>query len=495
MPMHPFDEMKQWVGFTARDTQRLQDAWQCVEPHVVPIIDHFYAKILASEGARAVLVDEAQVERLKVTLRQWLAELMTGPHDLDYYERRQRIGHRHVDVGLHSRYMFTAMSVIQEDLTRVLHDCDLSPDARNEAITSVQRVCALDLALMTGTYVESRERQQLATLQSMLVDNLTVTVLLVDPAGNIAAATRPSSRLFGGSATLGRPWREAVPSWVREPAELDRHVARSLQTGHDISLLRVDARDPVEQRDRAFRVHIVPLRHDQADFMLQVEDLTEAVALETRLGKAEALAQLGSMSAAVAHELRNPLAGISGAVQVIAGSLPEDAPYRPIMLKVHDEIHRLDRLVNDLLAFARPSRVKTERVALHRVASAVRDLVASDHPQASIVVDGQAEAQGDEAAVRGIVLNLVQNALQAAGDTARVRIELVDQHLHVDDDGPGIPDDVVDQIFEPFFTTKTRGTGLGLAISHQHAVAMAGSLTAGRSPSLGGARFTLTLPP
>ena len=312
--LHPFDEMKTWVGFTERDAELLQEAWTCLQPQVVPIIDHFYEKILASRGARSVLADDAQVERLKITLRKWLEELLVGPHDLAYYERRRRIGHRHVDVGLHSRYMYTAMSVMQEDVCNVIRDCDhLTEAERHDSIRAVQRICALDLALMTGTYVESRERQQLATLQSMLVDNLTVTVLLVDPEGNIAAATRPSSRLFGGTATLGRPWREAVPAWLREPAELEQHVARALKTGHDISLLRVDATDPLEGFDRSFRVHVVPLRHAQADFMLQVEDLTEAVAMETRLGKAEALARLGSMSAAVAHELRNPLAGMSGA--------------------------------------------------------------------------------------------------------------------------------------------------------------------------------------
>jgi len=446
--MHPFDEMKAWVGFEERDAELLRAAWTCLQPEVVPIIDHFYDKILEAPGARAVLADDEQVERLKGTLRRWLEELMVGPHDLAYYERRRRIGHRHVDVGLHSRYMFTAMAVIQEDVCTVLMNCGHLDEAeRAGSIRAVQRICALDLALMTGTYVESRERQQLATLQSMLVDNLTVTVLLVDPRGDIAAATRPSSRLFGSSATLGRPWRDALPAWLREAAELEDHVRRALETGHDISLLRVDAFDPAEKRERAFRIHIVPLRHDQADFMLQVEDLTEAVSMEARLGRAEALAQLGSMSAAVAHELRNPLAGISGAVQVIASSLPEDAPHRPIMLKVHDEIHRLDRLVNDLLAFARPNRVKLERLELGQIAGKVHELVAADHGRADIAIEGDGVVQGDAAAVQGILLNLVQNALQAAGDEGVVRIRLTDGMMHVDDDGPGIDDDQYETIF------------------------------------------------
>ena len=96
--MHPFDEMKEYVGFSADDAARLRALHTLLGSEEEEIIDAFYQKILDS-GARSVLESEEQVERLRLTFRVWLAELLEGPHDYDYFERRERIGRRHVEVG------------------------------------------------------------------------------------------------------------------------------------------------------------------------------------------------------------------------------------------------------------------------------------------------------------------------------------------------------------------------------------------------------------
>jgi signal transduction histidine kinase len=488
--MTPFEEMKAWVGFTPVDEVLLRQIAQVVDSDVERIIDHFYEKILESPSARRVLADDDQVQRLKSTLRVWLRELLSGPWDDAYFCRRERIGHRHVDVGLHSRYMFTAMSVITQDLCELLHE-RVPPGQLAALCDAVLRITALDLAIMTGTYVKSRERQQLAVLQSILVENLQVTVLLVGHNGRVAAATRTAARLFGDTPVLDRPWQAVFPEGWLAASGLQATVARALSTGRDITLLRIDL--PEGTKTRSLRVNIVPLKHEQAEFMLQIEELTDAVQLEGRLRRAEALAQLGSMSAAVAHELRNPLAGISGAVQVMAASMSDDVPYKPIMKKVEQEIGRLDRLVTDLMAFARPSGVRLEALDLKQQAQHVVDLIRADHPQATLEIVGEGAARGDAHLVQQIALNLVQNALQAAGPTAHVRVDVRERLLRVLDNGPGVPSENVSTIFEPFFTTKTRGTGLGLAISLRNAQAMQGHLRLVPSP-LGGAGFELELP-
>ena len=194
-------------------------------------------------------------------------------------------------------------------------------------------------------------------------------------------------------------------------------------------------------------------------------------------------------------ELRATLMRISGAIQVIARSVPKDAPYAPVMARVEREIRRLDELVSDLLAFARPGAVRLQRVELSDPVSAAAEWVREDHPEMEVVVEGTATAQADANLVQQIVLNLLQNAAQAMeGGRGHVLVTLRGSAITVCDDGPGIPPELGDRVFEPFTTTKVRGTGLGLAICTRSAHAMGGTLELGKG-RLPGACFTLELRP
>lgn len=489
--LHPFDEMKRWVGFTDADVRRLRDFLPIAERHIPAIIDHFYTKVLESDGARSVLEDERQVERLKVTLKVWLTEALAGPHDSAYFERRERIGKRHVEVGLPSRYMFTAMNVAQADLCDIAH-AETEEPLTAELCRSIQRLMTLDLAIMTGTYVVGRERAQLQSLQDVLVRHLRISVMLIAPDGIVHAATQAAGAGVPGDP-IGQPWRDVVPAGLRAAASLDRHVERAIQTGHEVTLPRVEV--PTEGRTQTYRIHIVPLAHDFASFLLQIDEITDVVDLEARLQRSEALAQIGGLSAAVAHELRNPLAGISGAIQVIGRALPPDAPYRPIMAKVDDEVRRLNGLVTDLLAFARPPTARNSAMSLAGAAEGAAELVKADWPRVNFEIDGSGDAYADPDLVRQILLNLLNNAAQAVLGQGRVQIRVRDGLVRVEDDGPGVPEGIRATVFDPFFTTKTRGTGLGLAISRRAARAMGGDLALGEASPLGGATFLLLLSP
>lgn len=488
--MHAFDEMKAYVDFGPEDEVRLRAFWPKLAPHADAIVDHFYVKVRQSPGARSVLESDAQTNRLMCTLRTWLEEVLNGPWDVDYFRRRERIGHRHVEVGLHSQYMSTAMNVVMQDVQRVAWDV-LPREDVGPVLESVQRALHLDLAIMTGTFVEGREERQLATLQELLVRHLRIVVLLVSHDGRIASATRPTRELFGRDEVLGRPWTEAVPPGLVERGNLVERIERMRATGREVSLSRVDVEE--NGHTRSFRVHLVPLEHPMASFLLQIEELTDAVDLEARLRRNEALAQLGSLSASVAHELRNPLAGISGALQVITRSLPADAPHRHIMEKVEQEVHRLDDLVTDLLAFARPGAACVRPLDLGEAVARAVELVRSDWPGVRFEQIGQASGHADPNVLQQILLNLLQNAAQAVEGRGRVRIDVETDRIRISDDGPGIPEAMRSDIFQPFFTTKTRGTGLGLAISERSARSMDADLRLGRGP-LSGASFVLELP-
>ena len=485
--MHPFDEMKRWVGFSEADQATLRSLWGVVEPRLDHVTTRFYDQVLASPGAAAVLEDAAQIERLRVTLRVWVQELLLGPWDLAYYARRERIGRVHVEVGLAHRYMFTAMNVMRQTLVDIAQAA-----GRSDADAAIARVCDMDLAIMTGTYMERREERQLSTLQELIVSRLPVTVLLLDPEGRVSAATRPGMRLFGEGDLTGRPWQDALPTTLLEAADLPAQVARALATGREIALPRVDTL--VDGQPRNFKIAIVPLEHPNARAMLHVEELTEAIVAESRLARAESLAQLGALSAAVAHELRNPLAGISGAIQVIAASLPADDRRKPIMEKVEQQVRRLDVLVTDLLQFARPAEPRLSDVALHDAARAVAELVRREHPDVDIAVEGEGRARADGNLVQQVLLNLAQNAVQAQEGTGKVRLLVATGRVRVVDAGPGISAENMENIYKPFFTTKTRGTGLGLAICRKLVGAMGGRLEVEPGP-LPGACFVVSLPP
>jgi len=481
------DELKSWLRYTPADGERLAAVLPVVEPHIPAIIDLFYAEILEHPDSRAVLEGPEQIVRLKKTLTVWLRELLQGPHDRDYSDRRRAIGRRHVEVGLPDQYMFTAMHLVKSEVSDLL--CEALDDPW-PTLQSLEKVCTLDLTLMMGTYVSSREEMQIRTLQSLLAEHLRLSVLLIDEDGLIRSATRATTELMTGHKIIGRPWPEALPEGLVEAASLKRHVQRSLERRREVNLPRVDVVG--EHRVRSFRIHLVPLRHSLASLLMQIEELTDAVEMESRLRRSEALAQLGALSAAVAHELRNPLAGISGAIQVITRTMDEGTSHHSILTKVDREIRRLNTLVTDLLAFARPGSATLSVVDIGHVAREVVELIEADHPQVEIDVNGSGTAQADPNLVRQILHNLVRNAVDAVENDGKVKVLVADGVLRVSDSGPGIPPTKRAEIFEPFVTTKTRGTGLGLAISSRSAHAMSGDLRLAEGP-LCGACFELSL--
>lgn len=487
--MHPLDDLKSYIGFTEEDSARLAALKPHAEPHVARIVESFYDTIKAHEQARAVLKDDAQVERLKGTLSRWLRTMLEGPHDYAYYEQRLNIGRVHVRVRLPQQYMFTAMSLIRRDLERVARDA-LPPDVSDDTRESIGRICDIELAIMVGTFMEEHEKQELKELGSLLFANLPLAAFLVDHDGKIGSHSPSRERVLLRHARPGVTLAEALDPAFLAATDLERHLERARQTGQEIVLPRVDI--PLASGTRVYRVTVLPLEHRVASAFVAAEDLSESVAVEARIQHARYLSKLGTMAASVAHELRNPLAGFSSTMQVIASTLPPEDRRRAVIDKVQDQIKRLDLLVADLLSFARPLNAQRVRFDLGQAArQTLADVKAAGLGTPEVA--GEGHAVGDRLLVAQVLLNLVQNAYQAGAE--RVLIRAADGLLEVTDDGPGIGPDVRPRLFEPFFTTKTRGTGLGLSVARKSVEAMGGTLDLGEEASeLGGARFVITLP-
>jgi len=469
-----WEEMKSYVGFCdQRDRMLLHAVREPVAAEADALTDHFYAAVLRFPGARAVLANDAQVERLKESMTRFIEEMLTGPWDEAYLQKRRRIGQVHVRVGLPDRYMFTAMNLLRREI------CDIvrrhygpSADLAWDTCHAITRVTDLELAVINAAYMEAHEQAQLRSLQDLIVQNLPVTVLCLDETGLVTSATRPSSRLFGGMAEVGRHYESFLPSELIEAADMPTAVGRALATGREISIPRVSLGQGSTRRH--FRVVLVPLEHELARLLIHIEELTDVVHAEARVQQAEALARIGSLAAHMAHEIRNPLAAISATLQVVVGSLPTDDRRKPILGKVQGQVHRLDRLVTDLLGYARPAR-PTLREA--DIATLAREGIAQSGVPARVEVTDAGVALVDPEHVCQIMINLLQNAHDAAGPEGVVVVRVgPGPQIDILDDGPGIPADVADKLFEPFVTTKTRGTGLGLAISRKLVQAMDGCL-------------------
>ena len=198
-------------------------------------------------------------------------------------------------------------------------------------------------------------------------------------------------------------------------------------------------------------------------------EITARKQVEAQLREQAALAQLGQLAAVVAHEVRNPLAGLRAGLQVIDRRVSEPRDRSAIAAMIQ-RIDGLNDKLEDLLLYSRPRPPRRQAVDIKTL---IRDVVTSaqistGRPAASIPVSGEnVKASADPEMLRAALLNLTLNACQAAPDKdVEVRVSTSNGvcRIAVYDRGPGIPTEVRDRIFEPFFTTRVNGTGLGLAI-------------------------------
>jgi signal transduction histidine kinase len=231
--------------------------------------------------------------------------------------------------------------------------------------------------------------------------------------------------------------------------------------------------------------------------------------LTRRAQMAEKLAAVGTLTAGLSHEIRNPLNAAALQLTVLERRIhklaPElQQPLLPPLTLVRDEIRRLEHILQDFLQFARPMAITLKPTALKNLAEKVWAFLETDAERRGAKLElhcgGAPVISADEDQLRQVLMNLSLNALDAAGPDGTVRLSCEDDPerpdevaLHVDDSGPGVPEDALPRLFEPFFTTKANGSGLGLPISNAIVSQHGGRITVSRGP-LGGARFTVHLP-
>jgi signal transduction histidine kinase len=237
----------------------------------------------------------------------------------------------------------------------------------------------------------------------------------------------------------------------------------------------------------------------------QVELLEDKRALQARAAMAEKLAAIGTLTAGLSHEIKNPLNAASLQLKVLDNRLKklpdEQQPqYRGPLALVQDEITRLNRLLQEFLEFARPRELNAQPVDLAALLERIVELVGVEAERAEVRIERAWETplsvQGDEQRLQQALLNLIRNAIQATPAHGAVRVEArtgPEVRVAVEDTGPGIPEELRQRVFEPFFTTKAAGSGLGLPLVHSIVEQHRGTIAIESSES-GGARFVLHFP-
>ena len=257
---------------------------------------------------------------------------------------------------------------------------------------------------------------------------------------------------------------------------------------------------------RTLGITVSPLRDDRdvvIGRVINFQDLTELRRLEGLARRSERLATVGQLAAGIAHEIRNPLASISGSIELLSQSAPTSDDDRALMAIVLREIDRLNLLITELLEYANPRPRALAPVDLAVVIDDVSAVLRQDRSWGPVTVTATTAPPlaltGDAAQLRQVLWNLARNACEAAAAGgghvelrgARTADAVV---LEVTDDGPGVAPEHVAHIFDPFFTTKRKGTGLGLATCHAIVAEHGGTIEVDSKVGRG-TTFTVRLPP
>jgi two-component system sensor histidine kinase PilS (NtrC family) len=367
------------------------------------------------------------------------------------------------------------------------------------ALTAVLASYVAAQARRAGERARRAEKslEHLAALHDAIVRSLSAGILTADETGRITFVNRAGEEILGAPSARFelRPVEEVFPGL--RPA-LCRAVTEGVSQRIDFEWRRPDG------TRRVLGFTVAPLldeRQGRIGTTASFQDLTVIKELEARALRTERLAAVGKLAAGLAHELRNPLASIAGSVELLgAGSAdPSERRLRAIVVR---ETERLNRLVSDFLAFARPAPLKKESLDLARLCAHVLDAVGSDPRNAAVGFERRLEpavARADGKQLEQVLWNLVLNAVQASPEGGVVTVETgrlpgEDRvYVLVADRGPGIAPADQARLFEPFFTTKAGGTGLGLSICHRIVESHDGEIRLDSRPGEG-ARFTVILP-
>jgi two-component system sensor kinase FixL len=336
-----------------------------------------------------------------------------------------------------------------------------------------------------------------------IVDAAVDGIIVIDARGRVESFNRAAERLFGYSESevVGQNVSLLMPAPYRD--EHDGYIQRYLATGEP-RIIGKGREVSGRRKDGA----VFPLQLSVAEVKLGgeskftgiVHDLSARVAMEEQLREQASLVRLGEMAAVIAHEVKNPLAAIRGAIQVIAQRAPSTGPDAAVMHEIVSRIDSLDGLMKELLLFARPPTARPSPTDIITLLETTAGLFTRDPAMLEVHVDVTGSAPPvpvDPHMLQIVFQNLLLNGAQSMAGRGAIDVRVSTENhwcdIAVSDHGPGIPADIRDRVFTPFFTTKARGSGLGLPTAKRLIEAHGGDIGL-ECPSSGGTTVRIRLP-
>ncbi len=321
---------------------------------------------------------------------------------------------------------------------------------------------------------KQKDLDQLEAINASIVHSMDSGLLTLTSAGMITSFNRAAEVITGFSReeVLGRPLSNIFPDVVQRVASSDAPLKKKPYR-YDVEFKKKDGTPGY----LGFSMSSLKEPDGRSIGKLLIfQDLTALKNMEEHVKRVEKLAAIGEMAAGIAHEIKNPLASMSGSTQLLKNEVNNTPVARKLMDIVLRETDRLNALANDFLLFARPSSEKIEPVELSSAISDTLELFKKNGFCQDRITVGQELApevwtEMDPEHTRQILWNLLLNAAQAIDGTGTIQVSLkiAEDMLQVTvkDTGCGMSEETISKIFDPFFTTKTHGTGLGLSIVHR----------------------------
>ncbi len=352
---------------------------------------------------------------------------------------------------------------------------------------------------------KSMDYEDLRTMQDHILKSVRSGILTLDLDGQMTSCNPAAENITGYSyAELKTRWHDIFGNSIKElfghtndlkerPYRFDGNIVKKngqmVILGISASLLRDD-------------------KNVIRGIILVFQDITKLVEMEEKIRRQEQLAMVGSLAAGIAHEIRNPLASLSGSIQVLQGELDLKGDEQHLMNIVVRETDRLNTIITEFLDYARPQTLQVEQILLSSILDETILLLKNSRDckegiAIKVEVDPHVVIKADAQRMRQVFWNLLINSCQAMPDGGEITVSTLTSsspegdatwcEIVIQDTGCGISREYLDKIFEPFFTTKTRGTGLGLAIVNR-IIEDHGGIIDVKSEVGSGTKFRIRLP-
>lgn len=351
---------------------------------------------------------------------------------------------------------------------------------RQRAQAAVQQLAAANTALQT----QAADAERMRVLMASILESVDSAVLTLDEGGGVMTSNRAAQSLLGDAVSLPH----AIHDYL---ADVGRGYRQVLLNGRQLG------------------VHASPLLGTQGEAIgtvLVLDDLTEVRALEEQVQRAQRLAALGRLAGGLAHEIRNPLGITRAAAQMLQRELANQVPLSEYTQVIQAEIDRVDRLIDQLLTYARPVSLQRGPVDIPALLERTLTLTRAYATQRGVTLrsslaDHLQPVEGDAELLHQVLVNLLLNGIHASEPQGEVSVEVSQEReqlnglvtLTVRDTGHGISPGDLPHIFDPFFSTRVDGTGLGLSIVQQIVHQHGGTIAAHSRPG-NGSSFVVRLP-